>query len=677
MTSARRRLGPARARVVEWARSPLVEEARPRLPEKPGLAAKITAGLFVALLAALVLFLVFFDWNQARGPIGRWASARWDRQVELKGDLDVDLFRWSPRATVNNLTIGPPDFGPRRNTAEIERLTMSVQALPLLAGDVDMPEVRVTRPRLFLFTDAEGRQSWQLGKPTKEPAKLPLMRRFLIEDGRIDFTDLRRRLEVAATVNSQETTDAKGRGGAASAFRLEGRGTLNRNPLSLVITGGPLINVRRDQPYRFAADLRGGGTTLTAKGSITRPFDLGRFTADMTATGQDMADLYYLTTLATPNTPPYRLQGRLSRARHLWSFEDFSGRVGDSDLSGDLSVRTGGKRPYLKAALVSRSLDMDDMMAVMGGAPSTGKGETASPEQRALAQRLESQGRLLPDSTLDVRRLRSMDADVSFRAGTVKRNTVMLRAVTVEAALKDAVLKLEPFDFTFSRGRLSGAVRIDGRKAVPFTTADLTLRGYPLETVFPSRDGTPTLSGTLNAKVDLQGSGASVHAAASNAKGTVRLTVPGGQMRQAFAELMAVNVGKGLSLLLSKDERQTPIRCAAADFRASGGVLRAKHIVIDTGVVAASGAGSINLNTERMHFEFDGKSKKPRLLRLWAPITVDGPIRDPRLGIKKSEVVKQGATALLLGAINPLAALLPFISRGSAQDVDCAALLAG
>ncbi|MBX7250216.1 MAG: AsmA family protein [Caulobacteraceae bacterium] len=639
---------------------------------RPGPAEKITAAVFLLLVAALLVFLALFDWNWLRGPIGAYASARWDRRVELRGDLDVDLFRWAPTAHVNDLRIGPPAWGPRTDTADIARLDASVKLLPLLVGEVTLPQVRVVKPRLSLYRDADGRESWRFGSDGGRPMKLPLIQRFLIEDGRIDYLDVARHIDMHASINSHESA-----GGRDAGFRLEGRGTLNRNPLRLTVTGGPLINVRRDRPYRFRADLRGGATTLLADGQITRPFDLGHFTANLTLAGPDLADLYYLTTLTAPNTPPYRIRGRLTRQTSLWRFEDFRGRVGDSDLSGDLSVRTGkGRKPYLKADLRSRSLDMDDLMAVLGGAPSTGPGETASPGQRAMAAEMRSRQRLLPDAPLDVKRLRSMDADVSFRAGSVKANRIQLRTVRVEADLRNAVLRLEPFGFTFSRGSLNGTVRIDARKDTPFTSADLSLKGYPLAALFPARGGAPTLSGTLNARARLAGSGASVHDAASHAAGSVRLSVPQGQMRQAFAELLGINVGRGLFLLLSHDPRQTPIRCAVADFEGSGGRLQARRLVIDTGVVVANGSGYVNLGSERLHLRIDGDSKKPRLLRLWAPITVDGPLSGPRLGVDKGEIVKQGAVAGVLGAvINPLAALIPFLEPGGAKDVNCAALL--
>ncbi len=673
VTGARRRLAPARARIVDWTRTAMASEAAPLPLGRPGLAEKITAGVFLLVLAAILIFLALFDWNQLRGPAGRWASERWDREIVLAGDLEVDLFRWAPRAVINGLRVGPPAWAPGRDTAEIERLTISVKALPLLRGEVDMPEVRADRPRLVLLRDSQGRESWRLGDPDAGGApELPLIRRFVVEDGRIDFRDEKRRLVLIGTIDSRESVAA----GEPSAFRLDGRGTLNGNPLSLTVTGGPLINIAKDRPYRFQADLRGGATRLQADGSIVRPFDLGRFNADLKVSGPDLADLYYLTTLALPNTPPYRIEGRLSREERTWRFDDFSGRVGDSDLSGDLSVRTGGERPFLRADLVSRSLDVDDLFALVGAPPATA--ETASPEQKAQAQRLRSQGRILPDARLDVSRLRSMDAEVDFRATAVKANGLRVTAVRLGADLKDAVLRVEPLSFAFSSGRLSGSARIDGRRRVPRASVDLGLSGYPLANIIPARGGAPTLTGPLNARVQLAGTGASVREAAANASGRVRLTTQGGTMRQAFAELLGINVGKGLSLLLSKDPRQTPVRCAVADFRAANGVLRPTRFVIDTGVVRAVGSGTVSLKTERMNLEIDGESKKPRLLRVWAPITVEGPLRSPKLGVKESEVAKQGALAALAGAvIHPLAALIPFLEPGGAEDVNCAALLGG
>ena len=107
------------------------------------------------------------------------------------------------------------------------------------------------------------------------------------------------------------------------------------------MTGGPLLNIDRDKPYPFDADIRAGDTYVTAHGAVPKPFDLGQFYMNATARGPDLADLYALTGVALPNTPPYTLHGRLSRDGMLWQVDDLGGRVGDSDLAGDAL----GRRP--------------------------------------------------------------------------------------------------------------------------------------------------------------------------------------------------------------------------------------------------------------------------------------------------------------------------------------------
>ena len=97
-----------------------------------------------------------------------------------------------------------------------------------------------------------------------------------------------------------------------------------------------------------------------------------------------------------------------------------AGRVGDSDLRGAFTAtRRRDDRLMLDGDFLTRRLDFDDLMAVLGGAPDPS--ETASPEQRAMAAQLAAQGRLLPDARLDISRVRNMDArlaasDVSLQA---------------------------------------------------------------------------------------------------------------------------------------------------------------------------------------------------------------------------------------------------------------------
>ena len=635
-----------------------------------------TGGIIGVLVVAVVLFLAFFDWNYLRGPISRYASAKTGREVAIDGNLRVKLLSWTPSATVEGLRIGHPAWAGPGRTADIERIAVQVKLLPLLKGDVILPLLEFDKPNLQLIADAQGRKTWDFSKGEKKqddkPFKLPPIRRFIIDDGRIRFSDAKRGLTLNATINATEQMGATNRG-----FVLAGDGGINKAPFLLNVVGGPLLNVDTDKPYPFDADIRAGATRITAKGKVPEPFDLGQLDVNLTVRGPDLEDLYSLTGIALPNTPPYRLSGRLVRDDRLYKVTGLKGEVGDSDMSGSLSVDTGRERPFLKADLRSRLLDFDDLASIFGGAPSTAPGETVSDEQKVVARQLAAEQRILPDATLKVERIRAMDADVNYRADSIRAPKLPLRGAQVHVKLNEGVLDADPLRFDLPQGNIAGKVRLDARKATPVTTLDVRLSNARLEQLIPIKAGGQPLTGSFVGRVKLTGEGNSVHRAFANADGEVLAVVPGGQIRQAFAELLGINVVRGLGLLLSKDQQQTPINCAVAHFQAKDGVLTANQIIFDTGPVLGKGSGSIDLETERLSFRIEGDPKEPRLIRLMAPITLNGPIKKPKVGIEPGKAIVQGVVAAALATVaSPLAVILPFVDPGLAKDAACGALIA-
>ena len=632
---------------------------------RPGRPEAFAAGGTVLLLLLLVLFLALFQWNWLRGPIGSWASARYDREIELNGDLAVHLFSLTPSARVQGLRIGGPDWALEQDTLKVADLQASVRLGALLAGRIEMPRVIITRPEVVLIAADDGRLSWVLdpGKTDDQGMKIPLINHLVIRDGRLSLDELKRDLTLRATLSAREGSDGQ------AGFHLDGRGTMNGTPLRLEVRGGPFINIRRDRPYGFKAELSGVGSTLIADGSITRPFDLGQFTAALSLQGRDMADLYLLTGITTPNTPPYRLSGTLKRDDTVFTFNDVSGRVGTSDLSGDLKVDKVGDRRRVDADLRSNLLDIDDLSAVLGGTPRvTASGDTVTTSGAGA--------KLLPTAPLNVERLRVMDGTLRYRAARVKRNELDIRQVDLGADLRDGILKLDPVSFDFNRGSLNGTARINANRDTPYTTADFRLRGYPLESIVPARDGAPVVTGSALGRARLEGPGASVHDFAANSTGTLSLVVPQGRMRAAFAELLGINVTAGLGKLLSGDTGSSEIRCAVADFTVRRGIATARTFVVDTTPVLARGAGTIDLGAETMNLRIDGETKQPRLIRLWSPITLRGPLTAPAIGIEGGAVAGQVGLGAALGAlINPLIALLPFVDPGLAEDANCGALI--
>ena len=631
-----------------------------------------SGGGVAVLIAGVVLFLALFDWNLLRGAVAAEASRLSHRPVRIEGDLHVHLLSWTPTATADRVYIGNPPWTHGGRLARVGRLTISIRILPLLVGRVDLPLVDLEQADISLLRDPSGRVNWRLNPNASKPLKLPPIEHFALSDGHVRLVDQKKGMILTGVVQTHENHVAPGVR-PSGAFQLTARGAINGDPFALNITGGPLINVRRDRPYPFDADLRAGATHIVAHGVLPKPFDFGHIDTALTVSGDDFARLDDLTGLALPQTTPYRLTGRFLRDGQVYRFHNVSGRVGDSDLEGRFKVDDSTGRPDLRADLHSRRLNYADLGSLVGAAPASAP---VTAEQKADRARLKAENRVLPDAALNIGRVRKMDAIVHYSADSVTAPANLpLRQVKLTLILDHGVLRFDPVSFVLPQGELSGTIRIDARGPVPRSDIDLRVLHVHLENFF-KRPAQAALEGALEARAVLHGVGDSVHKAASTADGTVTIVVPRGEIRQAFAELMGIDVAKGLGLLFSNDKRETGVRCAVADFQAVHGVLRARTFVVDTDVVTAVGRGDIDLGTEALDLTLQGHPKKLRLFHLSAPVTVTGHFRDPKFGLKPGAAPLQAVGAVALGAVlGPVAAILPFVDAGLTHDANCVSLV--
>ncbi len=632
------------------------------------------AGLAFALLViAPLVFILFADWNAMRGPIARAASGVMGREVTITGDLDVEPWSWEPLIVADGIRVANPAWAGEGDTITVKSVRVRVAWPALLVGRVRVTSLELDSPQFSFLREKSGRATWSFGRGDtgRRPLNIPPIREFRLKDGGLKIDDRKRSIVLEAQIMSDESATS-----GATPFRLSGEGRIDADKFQLEFTGASLVNVQRDRPYAFRADIRAGDTRVIAEGAIDQPFDLSRYSARIAATGPDLADLYRLIGVALPNTPPYALKTLLRRERPRYLLTEITGTVGDTDLSGTITVNAAIDRKFVDADLFSRALDFDDLAVVLGGAPNTARGESASARQRAMASHLAGNDRLLPDARLDLDRVRSLDAKLRYRARAVRTEWLPLRAFALDLTLDHGVLVGDPISFSLPRGEIAGTARIDATHDVPDVDVDLRMTNARVEDFMAKSSQPGAITGALQARAKLRGQGRSLHQAASNASGQVSFVVPQGEIRRAFAELLGINVTRGLGLLLSGDREKTEIRCAVADFRARGGVLTARTVVLDTGVVVASGGGTINLDTEALDLKLEGEPKEPRLIRVMAPVEITGHLRSPRVGVDLAKAGAQtGVAAALAGLLAPVAAILPFVSAGLAEDANCAALL--
>src|SRR5690606_30153461 len=118
--------------------------------------------------------------------------------VKIDGDLDVEILRWAPSATVEGLRIGNPKSSPwPGDMTHIRKLSVSVKLLPLLKGDVILPVLLIDNAQVALARQEDGLNNWTFRRKSDKPFSLPAIRRFEINNGRLRISDAQRRLVFA------------------------------------------------------------------------------------------------------------------------------------------------------------------------------------------------------------------------------------------------------------------------------------------------------------------------------------------------------------------------------------------------------------------------------------------------------------------------------------------------
>jgi len=641
-------------------------------------------GVLLAIPAVALVILLNYDWNRARPWLGARASEALQRPVELRGNLSLtwqkqplpaqerswrDHIPW-PHLVAQDVHVGNPAGLPRGDTASAQTLGFSLSPFALLGRKISIPELRFDQPQLDLLRQADGRNNWTL--PKRPPSEWRMeLDRVVFTRGTIKLDDAQQNIAATAHVDTLDNDPHYGVG-----WTLEGKWN-NQDITGKGKTGAVLALRETSQPFPIQADAKVGLVSVAAEGTLTNPAQLAAIDLKLKVAGASAARLYALTGLLLPETPPFttsgRLNGHLAEGASQWTYEKFTGRVGDSDISGTLSYQQRKPRGLLTGAVQSRLLQFADL------GPLIGADSNARKEQRGVAA-VQPAGKLLPVETFKTERWTALDADVSFHAERIVRTKELpLSKLKTEFHLKDGVLRLTPLNFDFAGGQVASKATLDGSSGQAVAaTLDATARHIKLKQLMPKLpDLKQATIGEINADAKLTAKGNSVATMLAHSNGELKTLVNDGTVSKLLLEQMGLNIG---NIVLTKlfGDKPVHLNCLAGDFGVRDGLAQTQYLIADTDDAVVRVNGNVNLASEKIDLTLKPETKGLRIISLRAPIYVRGTLKQPDVDIDKGVIAMRAGGALALGAIAaPVAALAPLISAGGPGDNNqCAALLA-
>ena len=621
---------------------------------------KWITGIFLALIVLIALVLAFMDWNWLRGPIARRISAATGRSVEINGDLKVQL-SLQPRVVVNDIVLGNVAGSNEPRMASLKRLDFSINLAKLLVGRIELPDIALSEPQVFLEVNQDGAPNWVFSEHDKNNSlDLPAIGRLSIDRGSVSYRDRKLNTELALDVHTLDGS----KGDADSRLEVTGKGRFKGLPTTLHAIGGALLSARGNSPYPIEANAIFGGTRASIRGTLLDPLHLTAEQLNFTLEGSDLALLFPIIGVPIPPTPAYKLAGFLDHTGKLWTFRGLKGTVGESDLAGDFAVDTGKQPQMITATLVSQKLLIRDLGGFIGADRGT------QPSRKPPRG-----GRMLPTEPFSPEKLQAADADVHFRGAKIITEKIPLENMSTHLVVNQGVLKLAPLDFGAAGGHLVAQVEMDGRRAPIATHVDLVAKGLHLEQMFPNSKLAAADTGTMGGRAKLVGNGNSVAQLLATANGEAALIMEGGSVGELTLRLANLDIANSMLLLIGGD-KQTPIRCMVGNFNAVDGDFKVQDLVLDTLKVNITGTGDVNFNDESLHLRLVAKSKGFSLASLRGPVAITGTFESPVARPELGGVVARGGLAVALGTVTAgLGALIPLLDFGKKNDSNCSALI--
>lgn len=622
----------------------------------------------LAVLLAAGLAALETDW--VRDYAARRASEAAGRQITFD-DLDFD---WRsplhPRIGVSGVRVADADWAGGGAMAEVAAATVRVDLAALAGGEVVLEEVALDQPRLNLKRDAEGRANWELGGGGEGGGGMPEIGRLDIRGGEVAYTDAVAELDVATRIETVANAAGEDR------LKVDGSGTYAGQSVSLDAELGSILALRDpENPFPVDGELMVGDTRTTLSGTVTNPTDLAGMDLSMDIRGETLADLFPIFGFPSPATPPFSVSGRLERKGQTWALSGLDGRVGDSDVAGTVAIDLGRERPLVTGDVTSSNLDLDDLAGFIGAPPGTGEGETASPEQVAQAEAQEAEGRLIPNTPVNLETLNAVDVDMRLRGERIQAPGLPIDAMDAHLVLQGGLLRIDPLGFGVAGGRVGGSLVLDGREATPRVEADIELSSLGLAEFFQGMDMADEMGGTIGGRVKLAGQGHTLRELLATSDGEVGVVMGGGKVSGLVIEAIGIDAAEALGMVLTEDQ-PVAVRCAVADLGVESGHMTSRALVFDTTDTNVTGKAVVNLVNEHFDVELLAHPKDPSPLAARTGVGAQGTFLDPSVTVDAGGLAARGFAAVALGVLlGPVAALVPLIELGLGEDSACGDLI--
>ncbi len=616
-----------------------------------GIALKWMSLSLVLLIVCFVGALFIIDVEHYRDLVQSRSEAVLGRQLTIAGDIELE-WSMSPTLAVHDVALANIAGASRPEMARIGTLAIGLELLPLLRGELRISHLTVIDADLILESGDGGVGNWVFSSDSEtsegEVGTFPFLHTLVLRNSRVTYGGLLNQQRVVEideailTADSPESEIKLNVSGAVHGVKV--RGTAH--------TGSVASLMARSTDWPVSVAGRIGTNRVSVEGTIGDPWSFSGYRLRTDATLSSLAALQAIggddtAEDSAPTLPTIHASAILTGTRDRLSVAEFRATMGGSDITGDFQVSVGANRTGIVGALSADTIILGDFTG--------GSDDDDEP------------------TSLPVGLFQAVDADLELSITRWVTEDLEVNEIAGELRIQNGQLNLDISKAVAWDGWWGGRIVADSQLSPLAVGVDITVGQLDLETMFGYWGVENAIFGKLDGALTLHGRGDTVEALLDTANGRIALDIGQGQINNAYTEL----VGRSLltALLADGGEPITQVNCAVGHFDVAQGVARSSALLVDTTRVTVGGEGAIDFGGERLDFLLNPRTKDINLLALVAPTRINGPFGDVEVSLMTGDLMIDAATSVLLGVVNPLAIVIPFVTTGTGGENPCLAAI--
>lgn len=613
------------------------------------------------MIGIFVVISEVFGWAYLRLPAERTMSSFLNRKVTLGKPFQLHL-----RRTINldlqSLKIEQPDGLDGDPFINLDEVRANLHWGVIVGGRPHLALLSIGKGSVNAIRNEDGLGSWDFkfsgeeANRNTEPqaAELPRIDSLDVGEIELNLRDMPSDLVLQAVGRTQHAD-------RETLIAVAGAGKLKDRSIDFDLeVVAPNLAVDSIPSETIEIRATSGSLQATFIGQVSNLASFDGMSGKLSVSGSSLSDIAFFPGVSVPRTPPFELSGTIERVGSTLKVLIERADIGSSQFAADMTYDSLTEPPILSGLVNARKLLLQDLGPAIG---------TQSRVRSATSS--ENAGRVLPVRKFDFPDMRAMDADISLEVLELDLGTPSLRSLhrlNTHLVLKGGLLKLEKLDADLAGGQVRGRISLDATdpKLAPTLDAELEWLNVDLGEWIKGESESSFIAGRFSGSTKVLTAGLSTAGMFESMDASVKGRVTGGAISHLIVEASGLDIAQTLGVLISENE-PLAVSCALLDIVAKDGVLSPNVAVLNTKDSLLFLDGQVNLATEEVALRFVPSPKDWSILSLRTPILIRGTLGKLSFTPEAESLVLKDLSSVLLGAVTPIAALIPLMDFGSEQ----------